>query len=109
MHQIVEEGRNRQQGNADKIKKYVETNDMIHDLSDGKIDVILLDEPSANYWVIHSSGRFMKINNPINVGFGLGIAVNKNDKQLLSDINKAIHDIQESGEFKRLYTKYFEL
>jgi len=95
--------------NNTNIVLYKDTNRMIESLAEGDVDVVLIDHASAHYWEINSSGQFKIVGKPIRVGHGLGIAVNKDKLELLKQINQAIVEIQNSGEFKRLYKKYFEL
>jgi len=92
-----------------KVEYYTGTNRMIEGLAEGDVDLVLIDHASAHYWAINSSEQLTIVGNPIKVGHGLGIAVNRNKRDLLEKINQAILTIQDSGEFKQLYKKYFEL
>lgn len=81
---------------------------MIEALNEGSIDLALLDEPTAIYWQVHSAGKFITIGKPITYGFGLGIAINKEEIALLKEINAALLEYQNSKNFKIDYAMYLE-
>ena len=41
-------------------------------------------------------------------GEGVGIAMRKADTELLARVNKAIAEIRQNGEFKKIQDKYFD-
>jgi arginine/ornithine transport system substrate-binding protein len=84
------------------------------DMADGKLDLLLAD------WV-QLSQDFLKTDkgqdfeftgpplvDPAILGEGAGIAVRKEDTQLLAALNKALKAIREDGTYKRLNDKYFD-
>ncbi|CEK11336.1 transporter substrate-binding domain-containing protein [Legionella hackeliae] len=89
-----------------KIVTFSDAPALIDALQTGKVDVVLMDDPSAMYWQSQSSGRLSVLGEPLNYGFGLGIAVNRNNVELLNAINKALLKFQNSPEFKREFSKY---
>ena len=70
------------------------TEEMLEALSNDQVDFVLMDDPSALYWVANSSGDIVVIGKPILYGYGLGIAVNKENSLLLQLINSALFDYQ---------------
>lgn len=82
--------------------------DMIEALIDGIVDLALLDAPTATYWQGHSAGALVAIGKPFPYGFGLGIAVNKEEIDLLNQINAAVLKYQNSNNFKIDYGMYLE-
>jgi len=89
-----------------KIVEFSQLNNEIEALVNGDIDVALMDEPSARYWQIQSSNKLVVLGKPLIYGFGLGIAVNKDDLNLLDQINKGLLQYQNSEEFKQNYNRY---
>lgn len=85
---------------------YKDKDIMLDALSRNKIDYILTDEPTAQYWQDNSSGDIHVFGKPFNYGHGLGIAVNKDEMRLLQQINKALTSYQKSGRFIRDYNLY---
>lgn len=80
---------------------------MIEALTAGTIDLALLDDPTANYWQQTTNGALVSMGNPIPYGFGLGIAIHKQEAALTDAINAAIHQFQTSTDFKTNYNTYF--
>ncbi len=88
------------------IISYTNSNNLIEALNRDKIDLGLMDEPTALYWQSHSAQKFTVLGPSFSYGFGLGIAVSKDDLALLQSINNALIKYQESDEFKRNYHAY---
>lgn len=88
------------------IIAYTNLNYLIDDLYNGKIDLGLLDEPSALYWQGQSAGKLAALGQSINYGNGIGIAVNRDNLTLLRAINNTLLKYQESDDFKNNYHTY---
>ncbi|KTD18856.1 putative amino acid ABC transporter, periplasmic binding protein [Legionella lansingensis] len=89
-----------------KIIEFEDAPHLIDALQAGKVDLVLLDAPSAMYWQMQSSGRFSVLGNAFAYGFGFGIAITPQEPELLQVINKALALYMNSKEFKREYGKY---
>lgn len=89
-----------------QIVFYNKLDDIIEAIHTGEIDLALMDAPSAIYWQSQASGSLVALGKSFNFGFGLGIAVNRNDIALLQEINSALVGYQNSVEFKQNYQKY---
>ncbi|MBL7480179.1 transporter substrate-binding domain-containing protein [Legionella bononiensis] len=90
------------------VIEYPNTEVMLEDLKKGKIDCVLFDNPTALYWAANSSGAFIVIGKPYLYGFGLGIAVNQTENNLLESVNQALKQYELSKEFKLSYSRYIE-
>lgn len=82
------------------------TEEMLEALSTNEIDFVLMDNPAALYWSANSSGRLLVTGSPMLVGYGLGIAVNRENSQLLKSLNDALVEYQRSDKYKENYNKY---
>jgi polar amino acid transport system substrate-binding protein len=89
-----------------KIIEYADAPTLIDALQTGKIDFVLIDDPSAIYWQSQSSGKLRVLGQGFTYGFGFGIAINPREIDLLREINQALVSYQNSKEFKRDYGKY---
>ncbi|MDI9818168.1 MULTISPECIES: transporter substrate-binding domain-containing protein [unclassified Legionella] len=89
-----------------RIREFSESTLMIDALQAGKIDLALMDNPSAMYWQAQSSGHLHAVGEPFAFGFGFGIAVHLNEIELLQDINRALIQYQNSEDYKREFHKY---
>lgn len=88
---------------------YDDQHSMIDGLAKKNIDLAVLDEPVANYWVTNSGDRFKQVGKHFDVGFGLAIVMNKENTRLHQQVNQAIKYIQQSGQFSSYYKKFFQL
>lgn len=79
---------------------------LIQALNDGKVDVGLIDNPSAIYWQEHSSGVLEAKGRPMVYGLGLGVAVSPANQNLIPALNMAILEYQNSDDFINDYHKY---
>jgi ABC-type amino acid transport substrate-binding protein len=88
------------------IISYSNSNNLIEALNQEEIDFGLMDEPTSFYWQSLSEQKFSVLGPSFSYGFGLGIAVNKDDIALLQSINECLLKYQESKEFKENYQAY---
>lgn len=75
------------------------------DLKAGKIDAIVIDYP-AGLGILQSQTGVKMVGDPFTQEF-YGVAVRKTDQVLLTEINKTIRDLKQSGQFKELEQKWF--
>ncbi|KTD40873.1 transporter substrate-binding domain-containing protein [Legionella parisiensis] len=88
------------------VKYYGGIQEQLAALSGGNVDIILLDNPTANYWASNSANTFRLIGPRYTYGFGYGIAVSPANGDLLTKLNQALIQYQNSDEFKQNYNKY---
>lgn len=90
-------------------KSYSSLQDAILDLKNGRIDIIFGDTAVlADMLAKESELAFIgeKVNNKKYFGNGLGIAVNKSNGDLVTDLNKGLAAIKASGEYQKIYDKW---
>ncbi len=84
-------------------------------LVDGQVDVVFGDGVSLMFWLngiasnkccTYSGGAFTESKF---FGEGVGIAVKKNNPQLLKVINLGLDRVQKSGQFEELFKRYFPM
>jgi len=84
-------------------------------LIDGQVDVVFGDGVSLMFWLngiasnkccTYSGGAFTESKF---FGEGVGIAVKKNNTQLLKIINLGLDKVQKSGQFQKLFKRYFPM
>ncbi|ARG98836.1 transporter substrate-binding domain-containing protein [Legionella micdadei] len=90
------------------IISYSRNVDVVDALNNGDVDIALMDDPTAKYWEIESSGSLIALGQPFVYGFGIGIAVNREQITLLEQINKALIQYQNSNDFKQNYDRYLK-
>ncbi len=80
---------------------------MLTDLQNGNLQIVMLDEPVAKYYIQKMNMGNLKI---VDLGLQnheLGIGVRKDDKELLAKMNEALKTLKENGEYAKLQQKWF--
>ena len=101
-------------GNTINIKYYDTVEDHNLDLVAGRLDAVLAQSVYMSQWLATPEGKdFAFFGKPIllekYIGPGAGIAVRKEDTQLLKQLNTALHAIIANGTHKKLASKYFKV
>ncbi len=91
------------------MKRFQQFTDALLEVPAGRVDACIVNEPTAIDYVskhpevkIGGKLQFEGTDRQFN-----GIAVRKEDTQLLSDINKALQDLKDSGEYNKMVDKWF--
>nr|WP_314740322.1 transporter substrate-binding domain-containing protein [uncultured Haemophilus sp.] len=90
-------------------KAYNSLQDSILDLKNGRIDLIFGDTAVlADMLSKEADLTFVgeKVTNQKYFGNGLGIAVNKGNKELQEELNKGLATIKANGEYQKIYDKW---
>jgi len=100
-------------GSKVTMKTYASIQDAFLDLTSGRVDAVIADTPIAYDWLKqqdHSKNYHIvgePIIDPIYFGSGYGIAVRKDDTELLNAFNKALADIKADGTYSKIEKHYF--
>lgn len=89
-----------------KVIEFEKPASVIQALQNRDVDFALMDEPSANYWEYQTNNLIVPLGEPFLYGYGLGIAVNSNDGELLQKVNSALLMYQNDGGFQKSYNQY---
>lgn len=96
-----------------KIKRYASADDAYLDLKTDRLDYVIADSAAISGGLLAKQGgdqfEFVgpKLNDSEWFGYGAGIAVRKQDKDLVAQLNKAIATIRANGTYKTIQDKYF--
>tara|TARA_R110001583_G_scaffold705_2_gene6396 strand:- start:2385 stop:3158 length:774 start_codon:yes stop_codon:yes gene_type:complete len=96
-----------------KIKRYGTFDEAYLDLKAGRLNYVIADSASISEGLLAKEGgdkfEFVgpKLNDPKWFGYGAGIAVRKQNKDLVEQLNKAIAAIRANGTYKTIQDKYF--
>lgn len=89
-----------------KIILFKQHDTLVQALLRKKIDFALMPHHIAEHWHLHSAGLIQFVGEPLYLGLGVAVAVNRKDIKLLSDINIALFHYQASNEFKKDFETY---
>lgn len=94
-------------GNQVSVTEFKNQQDLLNALGDDKVDLVLVDTGTAQYWVVNNSRTFKTVGPKFTVGTGYGIMANTNQTLLINRINNALLQIQNDGTYLKLYNRYF--
>jgi arginine/ornithine transport system substrate-binding protein len=101
-------------GSAVDIKRYATQDEAYLDAVSGRVDLLLADSVAMDDGFLKTDkGKDWEFvgpdySDPKYFGEGAGIAVRKQDKDLVAKLNKAIKDIRANGTYDAIAKKYFD-
>lgn len=88
---------------------YAGMTSLINALASGEVRGIFVDDAVIRYWSAQLTGRFRVLGSPILTGSGYAIVGTQKTRDLINQINAWLIDINNDGEFSKLYNAYFNL
>ena len=101
-------------GDSVNIKRYATQDEAYLDAVSGRVDLLLADSVAMDDGFLKTDkGKDWQFvgpdySDPKYFGDGAGIAVRKQDEDLVAKLNKAIQDIRASGTYDAIAKKYFD-
>lgn len=98
-----------------EVREYPTQDEVNLDLASGRIDVQIGDMVPMLEWVNKTTDgaccelKGKPITDPAFVGDGVGIAIRKEDADLLAKVNTALKAIRDDGTYKTINDKYFPI
>lgn len=90
------------------VKQFDNNSEVIMEVQVGGSPVAILDKPVADYFLTQDGkDKFNVIEVPNTKSEYLAFAVNKDNKELVDKVNKAMAKLKETGEFQKIYKKWF--
>ena len=95
------------------LKSYSTVENAFLDVTSGRIDALMVEVGSAYELQKSPKGKQVQLfgprmNDPKYFGTGSGIAMRKQDTQLLADVNAALKVLLADGSYRRINDKYFD-
>ncbi len=96
------------------VKRYGTQDEAYLDIAAGRIDMLLADSVAlSDSFLSKKEGKDYKFIGPDLIdpkwfGVGAGVAIRKQDKELVALFNKAIDTIRADGTYKAIQDKYFD-
>ncbi len=88
------------------LKQYRRVNEAFMDLKNGRVDLVIIDEPVAKNYIAHLGG--MKILGEPFTNEQYGIAVKKTNTDMMAKINASLDKIVDSGKYDEIFKKWFD-
>lgn len=94
--------------NLDDIKKYPTTPDALMNLENGLVEAVVADAPVVKKYIdINPDCGLKMIDSDKFEPEFYGIAMSKEDEELLAKVNEGLATIKENGTYDEIYSKYF--
>lgn len=90
---------------AENIRQYNKINEGFLDLANGRVEAIIIDVPVAERYIEIKGG--CKTVGGVFTEEYFGIAVSKENAELLEEINAVLADLKNSGKFDEFINKWF--
>lgn len=88
------------------IKRYTTADDLVLDLTGGRVDLVFLDFPVGESTILKDES-YQSIGENVQVGNGVGVAFRKRDTELADKFNAALKKLKEDGTYDEIMKKYF--
>ena len=88
------------------IKRYTTADDLVLDLTGGRVDLVFLDFPVGESTILKDE-NYQSIGENVQVGEGVAAAFRKRDTELAEKFNAALKTLKENGTYDEIMKKYF--
>jgi len=95
----------KEKANAGELRPYPEGPDAINALKAGTVEAVIIDQPVAQNAVEEEGG--VEISESVPTEESYGIALAKDNAELLKEINKGLGEVISDGTYKTIYEKWF--
>lgn len=92
-----------------KVKQFDHSNEAILEMKINGVDAVIMDLPVAQYYAaLHKEENIKVVPFELKEKEYFGMAMNKENTQLQSEVNQAIAELKKTGEFNKIYNKWFK-
>jgi ABC-type amino acid transport substrate-binding protein len=95
----------KEKANASELRAFPEGPDAINALKSGTVEAAIIDAPVAENAVEKSGGIEIAENVPTEEAYGVALA--KDNTELLTEINKGLEEVIKDGTYTTIYKKWF--
>jgi polar amino acid transport system substrate-binding protein len=97
----------KEKADASELRPYPEGPDAVNALKSGTVEAVIIDAPVAQNAVEESGGVEIAEKVPTEEEYGIALA--KDNSELLEEINKGLAEVIEDGTYTTIYEKWFKL
>ena len=92
-----------------KVKEFKTVSSLMQAMLDHDVDIILIDNAAAMYWLIQNSDELKLIGRKIKLGIGIGIMSVKKNRPIIDLINKILLNMESDGSYMTIYKRYHQI
>ncbi len=97
----------KEKANAGELRPYPEGPDAINALKAGTVEAVIIDAPVAQNAIEEEGG--VEISEKVPTEESYGIALAKDNTELLKEVNEGLAEVISDGTYKTIYEKWFHL
>lgn len=97
----------KEKSGASEIRPYPEGPDAVNALKSGTVEAVVIDAPVAQNAVEKSGGVEIAEKVPTEESYGIALA--KDNTELLEEINEALKELEQDGTYTTIFKKWFHL
>ena len=97
----------KEKANAGELRPYPEGPDAVNALKAGTVEAVIIDAPVAQNAVEESGGVEIAEKVPTEEEYGIALA--KDNTELLDEINQGLEEVIDDGTYTTIYEKWFKL
>jgi ABC-type amino acid transport substrate-binding protein len=97
----------KEKANASELRPYPEGPDAVNALKSGTVEAVIIDAPVAQNAVEESGGVAIAEKVPTEEEYGIALA--KDNTELLDEINQGLKAVIDDGTYTTIYEKWFKL
>ena len=90
-----------------KVKRFKNASSAVMELKNGGADAVINDSPVLKYYLQQGGSADAKVVGAVMNSEDYGIAVKKGNDKLAAEINKALAEMKQNGEYDKLYKTWF--
>ncbi|MPL67836.1 Glutamine-binding periplasmic protein [bioreactor metagenome] len=90
-----------------QVREYNSNSEAYMELVNGGADAVVNDLPVNQYYLTQTASKDAKLVGEVANAEDYGLAVAKNNKELADKVNKAMDELKKSGEYEKIYQKWF--
>ena len=90
-----------------KVTAFNDNGSAVLEMKNGAADAVINDAPVLKYFLAQGGSEYAKTVGEVLNAEDYGIAVKKGNDKLAADINKALNELKQNGEFDKIYNKWF--
>jgi len=94
-------------GDVADIKRYTTADDMVLDLTGGRVELVFVDFPVGESTILKKGDQFGVVGEQMQLGEAAGAAFRQRDTELAEKFNKALKKLKEDGTYDAIMKKYF--
>ena len=89
------------------VREFNASPETFMELKNNGVDAVVNDLPVVQYFIKTNGAKDFKMVGEVLSAESYGIAMNLKNTELAAEVNKALADLKKSGEYDKIYEKWF--